>query len=371
MKLKKTVLIGLSGGVDSAVAALILKKQGYKVIGAFMKNFSGSKNLLTGECNSAEELKMARKVAAHLKIPFLVLDLKKQYFRHVIIPMIKSYEKNLTPNSDIWCNTIIKFPLLWKHALKLKADYIATGHYARIKKTKQDYDLLAGKDKTKDQSYFLSELTQKDLSHALFPLGNLKKEQVRKIAKENNFPNYNRKSTRGMCFIGKVSMKSFLRPHIRLRQGSVKDTQGNTVGTHEGSQLYTIGERAGPRIGISLAQETYHKKETEKLYILEKNNNTLIVGPSSSKLYRKKQFSIIRMHFINPNDKKLKLSCSVRIRHLGPLIPCVLKNNKTGYICTLKKAIPAIASGQYAVFCQKDKLLCAGEIRLKQRASFS
>ena len=353
------VLLGLSGGVDSAVAALLLKEQGYKVIAAFMKNFSGTKNILTGECNWVEEQKMAQKVAARLQIPFIVLDFEKQYRKEVVRPMIDAYAKNLTPNADVWCNTIIKFPLLWKHALKLKADYIATGHYARIKKIKQDYSLLEGKDKSKDQSYFLAELNQFDLSHILFPLGNFTKSQVREIAKKHKFPNYSKKSTRGMCFIGKVSMKSFLKSYVKFKSGPVKDTKNNIIGTHEGSQLYTIGERAGSRIGINIASQG---EKTARLYILKKEGNTLIIGPSSSSLYKRNSFLIKNLHFINPKDKKSKISCKARIRHLGQLIQCTLNKEKSKYFCKLKVSIPDIAPGQYAVFLQKDKILASGEI---------
>ena len=165
---QKTVLLGLSGGVDSSVAALLLKKQGYNVIAVFMKNFSDIKNPLTKECNYLEDKKIAQKIAAILNIPILILNFEKEYKKYVIEPMFDAYKNGLTPNPDIVCNKIIKFPLLWKKAETIKADYIATGHYARIKEKSEGYQLLSGKDKTKDQSYFLSELSQSDLSHTHF-----------------------------------------------------------------------------------------------------------------------------------------------------------------------------------------------------------
>ena len=361
MKSQKTVLLGLSGGVDSAVAALVLKKQGYKVIGAFMKNFSESKNKLTGECNWVEEKRMAQKVAAHLQIPFIVLDFENAYNSQVIKPMIKAYKEGKTPNSDVWCNTIIKFPLLWKEAEKQKADYIATGHYALIRKKPKTYELLSGKDKTKDQSYFLSELTQADLSHTLFPIGNLTKSQVRKIARKNNFPNADKPSTRGICFVGKVSMKKFLKKYIRFNIGKVLDTQGKIIGQHEGSQLYTIGERVGPSIGINLKNEAANKK----WYVSSKNtkNNTITIAPENHSSLKIKEFLLGKIHFID-QDSKIPSPIKVRIRHLGPLMSCTLKKRKN-WLCTLHTPVKGIADGQYAVFYNKNRVIASGEIEFR------
>ena len=357
---QQTVLLGLSGGVDSAVAALLLKNQGYKVIGAFMKNFSDFKNKLTNECNWVEEKRMAQQVAARLQIPFIILDFEHAYNSQVIKPMIKAYKQGKTPNSDVWCNTIIKFPLLWKEAKKIGADYIATGHYARIKKTRNGYQLLSGKDKTKDQSYFLSELTQNDLKHTLFPIGNLTKSQVRKIAHKNKFPNADKPSTRGICFVGKVSMKKFLKKYLTFKSGNVLDPQGKNIGNHEGSQLYTIGERVGPSIGVHLNNEAANSK----WYIASKNtrNNTITVAQENSPALGRKQFSI-KIKFLNEKERKTK-NLKVRIRHLGPLMACTLHKEKS-WICTLRTPITGIADGQYAVFYNKDQVIASGEIRFR------
>lgn len=356
MNPQKTVLLGLSGGVDSAVAALLLKKQGYRVIGAFMKNFSEFKNKLTGECNWVDEKRMAQKMAAHLEIPFIVLDFEKAYTSKVIKPMINAYKQGFTPNSDVWCNTIVKFPLLWKEARKIGADYIATGHYARIKK-KYSYQLLAGKDKTKDQSYFLSELTQADLEHTIFPLGNMTKEHVRTIAHKHKFPNADKPSTRGICFVGKVSMKAFLKNYITFKSGPVITPAGLEIGTHEGSQLYTIGERVGTSIGIHLNNAASSKK----WYVAAKNTktNTLLVAPEDHPLLKRKEFLVHNIHLL----AKPKSSLKVRIRHLGPLMPCTLKKKAKSFSCVLKKESAGIADGQYAVFYNKDQVIASGEIR--------
>ncbi|HLF53549.1 MAG TPA: tRNA-specific 2-thiouridylase, partial [Candidatus Nanoarchaeia archaeon] len=201
MIVKKTVLLGLSGGVDSAVSALLLKKQGFNVIGLFMQTFreeSRSKNPCKSKSSMTDE-KMAKIIAKMLKIKFIPKDYKKEYYKKVIMPMIKDYQKGLTPNPDIVCNKLIKFPYLLEEAKRLGADYIATGHYARIKKTKFGFQLLQGKDIAKDQSYFLYDLDQKTLSKTLFPIGNLKKEEVRKIAERHNFPNWDKPGTAGIC----------------------------------------------------------------------------------------------------------------------------------------------------------------------------
>ena len=179
-----SVLVGLSGGVDSAVAALLLKKQGYRVIGAFMKNFSETKNKLTGECHWVEDKKDAEKIAAKLQIPLITLDFENEYKRDVIDPMFRAYAQGLTPNPDTNCNRYIKFPLLWKEAKKRGIDLIATGHYAKIKNTKNGFELWQANDKEKDQTYFLHKISQSDLQHTLFPIGDYTKAEVRAIAKK-------------------------------------------------------------------------------------------------------------------------------------------------------------------------------------------
>jgi len=216
---KKKVLVAMSGGVDSSVAALLMKKNGYEVFGAFMKCFSDTKNNLTGECAWRDELRMARRIAAKLNIQLIMLDFEKEYKKHIIESMFKAYTEGKTPNPDILCNKIIKFPLLWKAAKKLKIPLIATGHYARIKKTSNGFQLLTGLDFEKDQSYFLAEISQEDLSHTIFPLGNHTKSQVRQIAKANNFPNWDKQGTRGICFVGRIPMQKFLKQKIKKNVG--------------------------------------------------------------------------------------------------------------------------------------------------------
>lgn len=357
------VLLGLSGGVDSAVSALLLKKQGYEVIGCFLKCFSDTKDPLTGECSWVQEKQMAQKIAAHLEIPFVVLDLEKQYKKEVILPMIKGYSQGLTPNPDISCNTIIKFPWLWKEAKKLNCNLIATGHYARIKKTKSGLQLLSGKDKTKDQTYFLSELSQSDLSHTLFPVGNLTKNKVRDIAREHKLINYNKKGTRGICFVGKVNMKSFLEKTIKNHPGKVLDDKGNQLGIHPGIQYYTIGQRIGENIGINISKPK--SLAQSKLYIANKSkNNELIVVPEGNPMLSKKEIILHNPHFINPKDKLPKL-IQARIRHLGQLYLGRLIKKSNKFIFISNSPIPSVAEGQYLVLYNKQICLGGAEIRLK------
>ncbi len=357
---QKTVLLALSGGVDSSVATLLLKKQGYRVITAFMRNFSDTKNPLTGECNYLEDKKMAQKIASILNLPFEVLDFEKQYKRYIIEPMFKAYARSLTPNPDIACNTIIKFPLLWKEARKLKVDYIATGHYARIKKTKNSYQLLQGKDKTKDQSYFLAELSQSDLKHTIFPIGNLTKIEVRKIAKKNNFPNWNKKGTRGICFVGKINMQSFLKQKIKNKQGKILDINNNVIGTHPGIYYFTIGQRIGQRLGIKFTANI-----NKRLYIAKKisSKNIIIAAPENSPLLKKQKIKIINFHKINSKDG-FSSNLKARIRHLGSLHKGKLIKKNSSYYFIFNKPIEQVAEGQYIVLYNKDKVIGSGEMRV-------
>ena len=357
---QKTVLLGLSGGVDSSVAALLLKKQGYNVIAAFLRCFSKSKNQLTNQCNWIEERKMAKKIANLLNIQLKTLNFEKEYNKQVVQPMFNAYKKGFTPNPDIACNTIIKFPLLYKKAKELRVDYIATGHYARIKKSANGYYLLKAKDKTKDQSYFLAELNQSDLQHTLFPIGNLTKKQVRQIARKHKFPNWNKKGTRGICFVGKLNMKSFLERKIPNKQGIILDEKGNKIGTHQGIQYYTIGQRIGPRIGIQLNNHVTNKK----LYVAEKKGNMLIATPKNHPLLKKQEIKLIKFHQINQKILTPKQNLKARIRHLGQLHKGRLMKTDNKYYFKFQKPVESIAEGQYLVIYKDQRLIASAEIRL-------
>lgn len=373
--MKPRVLLAMSGGVDSSVAALLLKKQGYEVVGAFMKCFSDTKDPLTGECNWRGERRMAMKIASLLDISFVTLDFEKEYKKYVVNEMFKIYRKGITPNPDVDCNNKVKFPLLWKAAKKLKCDLIATGHYARIEKysnkrsriptstpahppdevlNRRDrlfyYKLLRGRDESKDQSYFLYRLNQKDLSHTLFPIGDYTKSEVREIARKNDFPNYDKKGTTGICFIGKIDMKKFLKKKIKPKKGKLLDSEGNFIGEHDGVYFYTIGERIGARHGIEFEKRGDDRKKVRKWYVARKNlkRNEIVLAPEGHELNFRKEIVVKDLHLIS--NKELPLKVNVRIRHVGELLPALVKGKKV----ILNKAITGISEGQAIVFYKKN-----------------
>jgi len=398
--MKTKVLIAMSGGVDSSVAALLLKKQGYNVIGAFMKNWSDTKNSFE-ECSWKDDRKEAMKIASQLEIPLITLDFEKQYRKDVVEPMFNSYKKGITPNPDIDCNQKLKFPLLWKAAKKLGANFIATGHYARIKKIAMkesannkkssavnfnragvstnktssrvdgwEYNLLRAKDETKDQSYFLYRLSPKDLEHSLFPIGNLTKKQVREIAKKNKFSNYNRKSTVGICFIGKLNLKKFLQKKIKPKKGNILNPEGKLIGQHDGIYYYTIGQRIGPRFGIEV--ERGKGKKLQRWYVARKNlkRNEIVAAPEGHSLLYRKEIFLKNPHWINKNiiiklkSKRItSLKVLVRIRHVGELLPSTLSYKNKIYGVTLDKAITGVSEGQAVVLYSGKRVLGGGVIQ--------
>jgi len=359
---KTSVLVAMSGGVDSSVAALLMKKKGYEVIGAFMKNWSDTKNDI-GECSWKDDRQVAMQIASKLEIPLITLDFEKQYRKQVIDEMFKLYRKGITPNPDVDCNNKVKFPLLWKAAKKLKADFVVTGHYARIKKPKKNYELFRASDESKDQSYFLYRLNEDALRHSLFPIGEYTKKQVRVIAEKNGFENFNRKSTVGICFVGKVNLKEFLKKKIKPKKGKILDSKGNVIGEHDGIYYYTIGQRIGPRFGIevdkgkgSILKRWYvAKKDAEK--------NEIIAAPENHKILLRKEISIKNAHWINEVPKK-NIKVLSRIRQVGELLPSSLSYNKKSkkFKVTLDKAITGISEGQAIVLYQGKKVLGGGII---------
>ena len=358
------VLLGLSGGVDSAVAGLLLKRQGYEVIGAFMRCFSEEKNKLTGECPWIEDKKEAQKIATKLKIKFIELNYEKEYTDEIIKPMFKSYSEGKTPNPDAECNTIIKFPFLRKEAKKLGCKYIATGHYAKKIEKNGKFYLKIPRDKLKDQTYFLYGLSQEILKFSLFPTGDYTKSEIRKIAKENNFPNWNRKGTKGLCFVGNINMKQFLKQKLKNKIGKIISPEGEMVGTHQGIQFFTIGERIGENEQITITHK-YRNKIKSKIYIAEKNklNNTLTIAPENHLILFKKYFTIKKINWISDVPKFPLKNIKVRIRHLGSLIHAEIHKKSKNMIVILKKKTLGIAEGQSCViYANTGIMLGGGEI---------
>ncbi|MEK6911085.1 MAG: tRNA 2-thiouridine(34) synthase MnmA [Nanoarchaeota archaeon] len=353
---QKSVLLGISGGVDSSVAAYLLKKQGYEVKAVFLKLFSDSKNKLTNECNWIEDYKSAQKICAILNIPLIKLDYEDYYKNKVLKPMFESYKKGLTPNQDILCNSLVKFPFLLKEAKNLKCDFIATGHHAQIKKNKEGFSLIQGIDKEKDQSYFLADLNRYTLSKTLFPIGKLTKKEVREIAKKISLPNWNRDSTEGICFVGKMNMQSFLKQKINEKPGPIILENKQIIGIHKGIPFYTIGQKLTDSNTINLEKGILSKT---RLYVAKKQGNTIISTEIDSPLLKTQSVKIKSIHLINPKNK-LPSNLKARIRSLGIMHSGKLIKNKSHYAFKFNKPIHALAPGQYIVLYKNQELIASG-----------
>ncbi len=350
MKVRKKVFIAMSGGVDSSVAGALLLKQGFDVVGCHMKCYN------VDGC-AEQDAEDARRVAEQLGIPFYVFDLEREYKERVVEYMVNGYRTGITPNPDVMCNKEIKFGLFLTRALELGADYIATGHYVAIKKITGVYALYAAKDKNKDQSYFLWTLTQKELAHCLFPLGNLTKPEVRIIAKKHGLLTAAKKDSQGICFLGKVPASEFLKTYIPVRTGAIVSSAGKKIGTHDGAEFYTVGQRHGLKIG----------GYKEPLYVTDKNvkDNTVTVaeGENSPELYRTKAM-IENINIIGKITAEKPIALHARIRYRQPLFRATLTigKNKTGRLI-FNKPQKALALGQSAVFyTEKGEMLGGGII---------
>lgn len=360
---KLKVLVAMSGGVDSSVAALMMKNKGYEVIGAFMKNWSDTKNEF-GECSWKDERRMAVKIASILDIPLMTVDYEKEYKKRVIEEMFNKYKKGITPNPDIDCNKKIKFPKLIEEAKKIGADFIVTGHYGRIKKFGKKFKLLRAKDESKDQSYFLYTLTQEELKHSLFPIGDYTKKKIREIARKAGLPNFDKKSTVGICFIGKINLKDFLQKKLKPKKGRILDPEGNSIGEHDGIYYYTIGQRLGPRYGFDVEREK-NTPNIKRWYVARKDSekNIIIAAPEGHPLLYRKEITITEPHWINPVKEK-KQRVYARIRQVGELIPSKLSYNKNKgkFEVTLNKAITGVSEGQAIVLYKGKEVLGGGVI---------
>ena len=342
------VAVGLSGGVDSAVAAALLVEQGYQVTGVFLECWNEP------GCRTDEDRKDALKVALKLGIPFKVLDFKKQYRERVMDLTYREFKAGRTPNPDILCNREIKFGLFldWARHVpgKLKFDYIATGHYAQIKNNK----LYQSVDINKDQTYFLALLKEKQLRRVLFPIGHLLKSQVRREAKKRGLPVWNKKDSTGICFIGHdLPFKEFLKRKIKIHKGEVVDKTGRVIGVHDGVEFYTIGQRHGFRVNAKTIS-------SQPLFVIQKDiySNRLIVGNKGD--LAKKEFYVENWSWISAKGGSASgRNLQVRIRHQGKLIPCKVAGRKV----ILKQVVSGVAPGQVAVIYKmegSDPSICLG-----------
>ena len=336
--LKKKVFVAMSGGVDSSVAAALLKKDGYNVTGVHMICWEG--------CENNEDKRDAIRVAAVLDIPFLVWDFKKEYRGKVFDYMVREYAEGRTPNPDVVCNKEIKFGIFLKKALEAGADFIATGHYVR----KSGNKLFAAKDKNKDQSYFLWALTQSQLKYCLFPVGDYLKSEVRELAKKFGLPVANKKDSQGLCFVGNINFTEFLKRELPAASGRILDSAGNILGRHDGAHFYTIGQRHGLALGGQAAPVYVAGKDTL--------TNALVVarGQNDPILYKKEliaeNFNWIENQPVG--GPKLPFSCQARIRYRQPLQKAVLHE---GGRVEFLEAQRAIAPGQSIVFYSGEKML--------------
>ena len=393
----KRVIVGLSGGVDSSVAAHLLKEQGYEVIGLFMKNWYDDSVTISNECPWLEDSNDAMLVADKLGIPFQVVDLSEQYKERIVDYMFREYELGRTPNPDVLCNREIKFDVFMKIALDLGADFVATGHYCRKSEFGKDgkiiYQLLAGKDNNKDQSYFLCQLSQDQLAKSLFPIGELTKPEVRKIATELDLVTAEKKDSQGLCFIGKVRLPEFLQQKLKPKEGIIVDIpkdspfykrvipkfeskeeelnffsekfiyaidDGKIMGKHQGAHYFTKGQRKGLAVGGTI----------EPLFVIDTDVDKNIIytgeGKDHSGLYRNVLFvNKDEIHWIRP-DLALKsgeeMEVMARIRYRQTLEKAILYKFDNGLYVSFDNKQSAITEGQFVAWYQGEELLGSGVI---------
>ena len=393
----KKVIVGLSGGVDSSVSALLLKQQGYEVIGLFMKNWHDETVTISDECPWLDDSNDAMLIAEKLGIPFQTVDLSKEYHSRIIDYMFNEYENGRTPNPDVLCNREIKFDVFLEIALSLGADYIATGHYCQVNKINKDdkeiYRLMAGADEKKDQSYFLCQLNQKQLSKAIFPIGHLTKADVRNIAKNNDLITAEKKDSQGLCFIGKVKLPDFLKQRLTPKKGKVikidskfiqqktdltmfnskeeelqllsspysfSSSDGQEIGEHNGAYYYTVGQRKGLNIGGF----------RDPLFVLQTDvsNNIIYVGMGESHpaLFKKALFVCSNeIHWIREDlkiDENETMQIEFRIRYRQPLQSGTLYRFKKGLYILFDKPISSVTAGQFVSWYINDELIGSGII---------
>lgn len=395
--MKKKVVVGLSGGVDSSVSAYLLQEQGYEVIGLFMKNWHDDSVTISDECPWLDDSNDAMMVANKLGIPFQTVDLSEEYKERIVDYMFNEYEKGRTPNPDVLCNREIKFDVFMKIALSLGADYVATGHYCRKAEFEKDgetiYQLLSGKDSNKDQSYFLCQLTQEQLSKTLFPIGELQKSEVRRIAAEQDLVTADKKDSQGLCFIGKVRLPDFLQQKLQPKEGVIVEIDadkelyqtetpnfsskqeeldflskkyeytsedGKVVGKHQGAHYFTKGQRKGLAVGGT----------PEPLFVIDTDveENVIYTGQGKDHpgIYRKALFiNKEEVHWVRKDlaiDSDESLQVMARIRYRQPLQAATLYQTENGMYIVFEEPQASITEGQFVAWYDGEELLGSGVI---------
>ena len=360
MKNKKVVL-GMSGGVDSSVAAILLKEQGYDVIGVFMKNWEEKDD--NGVCLSEEDYKDVIAVAEQLEIPYYSVNFAKEYWDKVFTYFLNEYKRGRTPNPDVMCNKEIKFRAFLDYAMKIGADYVATGHYARIIHEEKDGNIksvmLRGVDDNKDQTYFLCQLNQKQLEKVLFPLGNYTKPQIREIAEKYNLKTAKKKDSTGICFIGERNFNEFLSKYLPAKKGNIVNTEGKILGRHNGLMYYTIGQRKG--IGIGNTKEG----TGEPWFVVDKDleKNELIVTQGDNSVLYSKGLIATDFNFINKDEITFPLNCTVKYRYRQDDSKTVInKLNENEYEVIFDEPQKAVTLGQIVVAYDGEVCLGGGII---------
>ncbi|MDP3697800.1 MAG: tRNA 2-thiouridine(34) synthase MnmA [Candidatus Taylorbacteria bacterium] len=345
----KKVYVAMSGGVDSSVAAALLKEKGHDVTGVFFKPWQPEAGLAF--CNWQKDRQDAMAVTEVLGIPFKTWDFSKEYKNKVGDYMIEAYRKGTTPNPDVMCNKEIKFGLFLKKALKERVDFIATGHYVRVAKKNKSYLLKQAKDKNKDQSYFLWTLTQKELERTLFPVGNYTKPEVRKLAKKFGLPTFDKKDSQGVCFIGQLDMKEFLKKYIDSKQGNIILSEtGQVIGEHDGAAYYTTGQRHG--LNISNGGGPYYVSDKD----LKKN---LVFVTKDEKKLGRKEIAVIDINWIGPIKKT---GIKIKARYSTLSMPAEISIKGSSIKIKTIKPIRAVTPGQSVVFYRGQEMLGGGII---------
>lgn len=351
------VIVGMSGGVDSSVAAQRLIEDGYQVEGLFMKNWE--QDDAEDYCAAADDLKDAQQVCDKLNIKLHSVNFSDQYWDRVFKHFLDEYRSGRTPNPDILCNKEIKFKAFLDYALQLGANYIATGHYVQRAESNGEYQLLKGLDNNKDQSYFLYTLNQQQLKHSLFPVGGIEKPQVRKIAEESAFITHDKKDSTGICFIGERKFKDFLQQFIPAQPGDIKTLQGQVIGKHHGLMYYTLGQRKGLGIGGV-------KNATDEPWFSVKKDlqeNILYVAQGDDSALFHTNLSASQLCWVSEKAPELPYSCKAKVRYRQEDQHCTIQSSENGSITVcFEKAQRAITPGQSVVFYQANVCLGGGVI---------
>ena len=357
---KIRVVVGMSGGVDSSVTALLLKEQGYDVVGVFMKNWDDTDE--NGVCTATEDYKDVAKVANQIGVPYYSVNFEKEYWDRVFEYFLAEYRLGRTPNPDVLCNKDIKFKAFLDYAMQLGADYVATGHYAQVKRDEDGtVHMLRGVDNNKDQTYFLSQLSQEQLAKTMFPLGHMEKSEVREIAKKAKLATAQKKDSTGVCFIGEKNFKEFLGKYLPAQPGKMVTLDGQVKGDHAGLMYYTIGQRQGLGIGGGQGDNS------EPWFVVGKEleTNTLLVGQGfhHEHLYAT-SLEASEVHFTvdTPMPKEFKCTAKFRYRQQDTGVTVILNDDQTKATVIFDEAVRAITPGQAVVFYNGDECLGGGLI---------